>query len=135
MVKTSTLFAIAGYGAIACGCGGYYFNRKIQSGIWNSEYYKSSMKLLRQHNGVRKLLGEPIKDGNMDLGDNYNLVDGLNARLKVPVRGPKQKGELFVFASRTQHSDSYVVDRLELQLDTDDTRRLLVFDKNKLNKL
>lgn len=40
------------------------------------------------------MLGEPIKDIGLNLGDNKNnYCDGKNAKFEVKVKGPQDKGK------------------------------------------
>lgn len=119
---------IAGYGAVICIGTGIYFKSKINDKFRETDYYKNSLKLLRGHRGASYLMGEPIRSGKIDLGDEKsNFVDGIIARLAIPVNGPKQNGVLYVYASRPEKKGQYTINNLELQLQNEPNRRLVIF--------
>ncbi|XP_071528332.1 uncharacterized protein [Panulirus ornatus] len=68
----STLARTAAIGGFVVIGSSFYFKSRIQQGIKQSEYFKESLRILRSHRGIAYLLGEPIRDGNLDLGDNVN---------------------------------------------------------------
>lgn len=112
----------------------FYFKSRIQDGIKQSEYYRESLRLLRSHRGVAYLMGEPIKDGGVDLGDNdNNFCTGNQAQFQVPVKGTKLSGTLYLWASRSSLDQNWSVDRLELGLEKDPGRRVLLRDTSKLS--
>lgn len=130
----STLARTAAIGGFVVIGSSFYFKSRIQQGIKQSEYFKESLRILRSHRGIAYLLGEPIRDGNLDLGDNVNnFCTGKEAQFQVPVTGPKKSGTLYLWASRPEYSDKWNVDRLELGLTDDPGRRVLLRDSPKLH--
>lgn len=105
----------------------HYFKRRIQDGIKQTEYYRESLSILRENRGVAYLLGEPIKDGSLDLGDNLNnFCTETEAQFQVPLKGPKQGGTLYLWASRPEVSQPWSVDRLELGVEEQPGKRILL---------
>ncbi|XP_067127054.1 cytochrome c oxidase assembly factor 1 homolog [Centruroides vittatus] len=131
MDRVGNLLKYAAITGIACSAGGLYIQSKIRDNMKKGNYYSDSLKLLRQHTGAADLLGQPIKVGKLDLGDEENYLDGLKTTLKVPVKGPKEKGHLFIWADRQKPGDIWTVQRLELSLNKIADSRLLIFDKSK----
>ncbi|KAF4531962.1 hypothetical protein B566_EDAN010209 [Ephemera danica] len=127
VVTNKLLAKIAIYGgAIALG-GGFWMKSQIQGRIKSSNYYKLALQQLRSHKGAIALLGEPIRDGDLDLGNSeINHCDGLNAQFHVPVRGPQDKGILHFWALRESTQHSWQVTRSELELKSDASRRLVI---------
>lgn len=112
----------------------FYFKSRIQDGIKHSDYYRESLHILRSHRGVAYLMGEPIKDGRLDLGDtSNNFCSGKEAKFQVPVKGTKQSGTLYLWASRSSYDENWSVDRLELGLKDDPGRRVLLKDSSKMH--
>ncbi|XP_043238402.1 uncharacterized protein LOC122389952 isoform X2 [Amphibalanus amphitrite] len=125
MPSLPTLAKIAGCGALLVGGAFSFAQWKIEEGLKSGVWYTESMRLLRAHRGAAGLLGEPIVDGRLDLGSNdTNFCDQTRAQFRVPVKGPKQKGYLHLWASRAD--GAWTVNRLELELATDASRKLLV---------
>jgi len=106
---------------------GLFLQSKIQARFAFSPYYKQSFVILRQNRAAVDMLGEPIKEGSVDLRDNYNFTNETIARLKVPVKGKHNRGQLFLWASRPAQCEPWDVDRLELGLKTEPDRHLLLF--------
>ncbi|KAJ8872183.1 hypothetical protein PR048_025785 [Dryococelus australis] len=117
MVSNATLVKIAAYGGFFVVGAGYFMRNKIEEGIKKSDYFRESMKQMRTHQGVVSLFGEPIKDGRLNLGENgTNFCDGTQAQFQVPVKGPKAKGTLHLWAERMTYEQPWDVYRLELEL-------------------
>lgn len=105
----------------------YYFKNRIQDGLRSSEYYKESLRILREHRGIAHLMGEPIREGKLDLGDNENnFCTGTEAQFQVPVKGTKKTGILYLWASRSEAGEKWNVDRLELGFKEEPGRRILI---------
>ncbi|XP_037094327.1 uncharacterized protein LOC119114232 isoform X2 [Pollicipes pollicipes] len=99
--------------------------RVKHAGLKQGAWFRESMRLLRAHPGAVSVLGEPITDGRLDLArPEANFCDERRVQFRVPVRGPKDKGHLLLWGSRP--ADTWQVDRLELELSSDPSRRLLV---------
>ncbi|XP_067005726.1 cytochrome c oxidase assembly factor 1 homolog [Anabrus simplex] len=135
MVTNRTLAKIATYGAVVTITTGVYVNWKVQDGLKSSQYFKDSLKLLRTHQGAVELLGEPMKSGNLNLGDpEHNHCDGFKAQFEVPVKGPKNSGTLFLWAKRETPQQQWIVSRLELELKNDPSRRLIIRGDSNINE-
>lgn len=81
-----------------------------------AEYYKKSLTLLRNYAPIENSIGRPIRGSSIDLGDyDNNIVDGKNAKIAIPVTGPKGKGTLYCFASRPTVKDSWQIDQLDIE--------------------
>ncbi|KDR23431.1 hypothetical protein L798_05793 [Zootermopsis nevadensis] len=127
MVSNETLAKIAAYGGVVVASTGVLLHLKLQSRVKDSEFHKEAMKILRNHRPSVSLLGEPIKSGNVDLGNTTaNVCDATHAQLEVPVKGPKNKGTLFFCAKRVDPEQKWNVYRMELGLKNDPNRRLLI---------
>lgn len=127
MVSNKTLVKIAAYGGVLVSSTGLLVHWKFQERLKNAEFHKEAMKILRNHRPSVSLLGEPIKPGNVDLGNSTaNFCDSTRAQLEVPVRGPKNKGTLFFWAERVDPQQKWNVYRMELGLKNDPSRRLLI---------
>ncbi|XP_042231389.1 uncharacterized protein LOC121872601 isoform X2 [Homarus americanus] len=131
--SVSTLARTAALGGFIVIGSAFYFKSCIQDGIKQSGYYKESLSILRSHRGIAHLMGEPIKDGRVDLADNVNnFCTGKEAQFQVPVKGTKQSGTLYLWASRIEYDRNWNVDRLELGLENDPGRRVLLRDSSQM---
>lgn len=127
MVSNKTLVQIAAYGGVVVASTGMLVHWKIQERLKGSEFHKEAMKILRKHQPSVSLLGEPIKAGNVDLGNNTaNFCNSTHAQLEIPVKGPKNKGTLFFWAEKVDPQQNWNVYRMELGLKNDPSRRLLI---------
>ncbi|KAK7077067.1 hypothetical protein SK128_027355 [Halocaridina rubra] len=132
MLSTQNLARTAALGGFFVVGSGLYFKFRIQDGLKQNEYYKESLNILRSHRGIAHLLGEPIKDGNLNLGDNANnFSTATKAQFQVPVKGPQKAGTLYLWASRPDTSVKWNVDRLELGFKEEPNRRILILDSKK----
>jgi cytochrome c oxidase assembly factor 1 len=127
MVSNRTLAQIAAYGGVIVASTGMLVHWKFQERLKGSEFHKEGMKILRKHQPSVLLLGEPIKAGNIDLGTNTaNSCNSTHAQLEIPVKGPKNKGTLFLWAEKVDPQQNWNIYRMELGLKNDLSRRLMI---------
>lgn len=116
--------AVAGFATVTMGL---LFRSKINANIKATDFYKDAMKTLRRHKGAVQLLGEPIKDTMIDIGNQKkNYANDNIAKYEVPVKGPKQRGTLYFWAERKNPESSWNVYRIELEVANDSSKRLLI---------
>ncbi|XP_045106764.1 uncharacterized protein LOC123501812 isoform X2 [Portunus trituberculatus] len=122
-----TLARTAAIGGVIVIGSAHYFRGRIQDGIKQTEYYQESLRILRENRGVAYLMGEPIRDGRLDLGDNVNnFCTEKEAQFQVPLKGTKQAGILYLWASRSAGLQPWSVDRLELSVEDQPGKRILL---------
>ncbi|KAG8222938.1 hypothetical protein J437_LFUL000233 [Ladona fulva] len=132
MVSNAALARVAVFGGVITASTGFILYWKMQDNLKKTEYYTKALRILRSHPPAISLLGEPIKDGRVDLDDRKkNYCDGLKAQIEVPVRGPKQKGTLYFSAERAAHTEPWDVSHVELGLANEPNRRLRILNKLK----
>lgn len=74
-------------------------------------------------------MGEPIKEMGFDFSNPNNICDADHAQFEVKVRGPKDKGVLYFWA--TNHlNKGWLVDRLELEANQHPNKRFLLRSKS-----
>ncbi|KAJ8925496.1 hypothetical protein NQ315_009334 [Exocentrus adspersus] len=127
VVSNITLVKIGAIGGIATVTMGLLFQSKLNDNIKATDFFKDAMKTLRSHRGAVHLLGEPIKDYRIDVGNRKkNYAEGDVAQYEVPVKGSKQKGTLYFWAKRENAESRWNVHRMELELASDASKRLLI---------
>ncbi|XP_064598521.1 cytochrome c oxidase assembly factor 1 homolog [Liolophura sinensis] len=109
-----TKVAIAG-GVVALG-GAWYFTQRLQNDIKQQDHYKQSVKLLRDYKPAQEAFGKPIIPLSLDLANKDIYMDEKEARLVIPLRGPKDKGTLYTWATREKPGLSWNIDQLDLEL-------------------
>ncbi|KAI4491436.1 hypothetical protein M0804_002828 [Polistes exclamans] len=99
MISLQTLVKIAGFTGLVVGGTGYAFRYKIQNEIREVQFYKDAMQHLYSHQKALDLLGTPIKEKRVDIGDaKKNGSDDNKTWLTIPIMGSKSFGELRVEA-------------------------------------
>ncbi|KAJ8947886.1 hypothetical protein NQ318_010032 [Aromia moschata] len=122
-ISNEALVKIGALGGIATVTMGLLFKAKIQANVKATVYYKEAIESLRKHQEAVRLLGQPIKEGSIDIGnENRNYTKENVARYEVPVRGPKQKGIVYFLAERKGFEDNWIVTRIELELENSKKR-------------
>ncbi|KAG5896737.1 hypothetical protein JTB14_031719 [Gonioctena quinquepunctata] len=125
-VSNMTLVKIGAIGGVATITMGFLFKNKLNKNIKGTEYYKSALSTVRSHPAAVHLLGEPIKDLTIDVGNQRdNFTKGDQAQYKVPLKGSKQRGTLYFWAEKYV-DDGWVVNRIELEIANYVDKRLLV---------
>lgn len=131
-ISNLTLVKIASLGGILTVGMGMAFRWKVNENVCNTEHYSEAFKIVRGHQGAVHVLGEPIKDYLFDVANTEkNYTNDLSAHYEVPVGGSKTRGTVHFWADRKETSDSWNVNRIELELRDDATKRLLI--KNELS--
>lgn len=121
LVKISSMLGVATIGM------GLLYETKVSQNIKNTSFCKEALKRLRSHSGAVHLLGEPIKDGKIRLGTGaVNFVTDSTAQYQIPVKGPKEKGILYLWANRENIESEWIVERVELGLKKDPSKRLII---------
>lgn len=122
-----TLVKIAALGGIATVTMGLGLRFKINNNIKNSGFCKDALKTVRSHKGAIHLLGEPIKDSQINVSDSsINYLKENCGKYEIPLRGSKQRGVLHMWIARTDDKSDWVVQRLELGVSSEPNRRLII---------
>lgn len=117
------------FGGVATVVMGFLARGKIEDNVKSSPFYKNAIKLVRAHPAAVHLLGEPIKAGYIDVGNQRkNKIEGATAQFEVPLKGSKQKGNLFVYAVREGEGDAerWSLKKVELEVADRPNKKLLV---------
>nr|CAI5867817.1 unnamed protein product [Callosobruchus analis] len=126
-LSTMTLVKIASIGGFATVTMGILAKNKVTDNIKQTDFYKEALKTVRGHKGVVYLLGEPIKDLKIEIDDTErNYFKGNIAKYEVPVKGSKKRGKVYFWAEKNEKEGKWLVKRIELELNDDKSKRLLV---------
>ncbi|XP_013106882.1 uncharacterized protein LOC106086671 [Stomoxys calcitrans] len=123
LAKWAVYIGVAGMSSIM------YMRWKVEERISNTDYFRSAFQILRQHKGAVSLLGEPIKNMGFDIGDANNACDGDKANFEVSVKGSKERGKMFFWATRNEKD--WLVDHLELELKSQPDKRFIIKSSDK----
>uniref|UniRef100_A0A1A9V634 Cytochrome oxidase complex assembly protein 1 n=1 Tax=Glossina austeni TaxID=7395 RepID=A0A1A9V634_GLOAU len=126
MISNKSLAKIAVYVGIAGISSVMYMRWKIEERIRNTDYFRLAFSALRGHKGAVNLLGEPIKDMGFDISDSkHNQCDGQTAQFEVAVKGSKNRGTLYFWATRNNET-GWLLDRLELEIKAEPDKRFIL---------
>lgn len=130
-VNNMTLVKIAALGGIATCTMGMLLRYKLNDNLSKTEYYKEAMNSLKKHSGAVKILGEPIRDCLIDIGNTEkNYTYDSSAHYEIPIKGSKENGVLYFWAKKSNVEDKWSVTRIELELKSDPNKRLLIKGEN-----
>ncbi|ALC40500.1 CG31913 [Drosophila busckii] len=126
-----TLGNICVYGAVFSISAVMYMRWKLEDRVRSQDFYKLALQHVRSHKGAVKLLGEPIKDSGFDMSNVNNTCDEHRAQLEVNVRGSKDKGTVYFWATN-QPDKGWLIERLELEAKQHPNKRFLLKKPNQL---
>lgn len=133
-ITNQSLAKVVVFGAFGLCSTGMFLQWKVKDKLRQNEFYQEALKILRSNSGAKNLLGEPIKDGNFSLDSKINSCTESKATFQIPVKGSKDKGTLFFWAERPNLEDKWNVYRMELELQKDVTKRLMIRDNEPILK-
>ena len=118
-------------GVLWTGLGGiFYLRYKERKKIITSEYYKTSMALLRSFPPAKEKLGESIYEYPLDVFFNDGIsITPFTSRVTAGVWGAKNSGILYSWASRDETYEGWRIERLDLEI-KDQTERISVYRDN-----
>lgn len=127
-LKLIDLLGIAGMVGIAGAGTSLVLVNKSRTKVMKEEYCTKAFRVLSQNSAAMDLIGGFPKIYRIDLSDSINNQLGeLSTKLKVPFKGSKKSGHLFVWANR-QHKDSqWDIKRLEIILDDISDKKIIVY--------
>ncbi|XP_072109729.1 cytochrome c oxidase assembly factor 1 homolog isoform X3 [Mobula birostris] len=129
-VSTYALQQMAIYLGIVSGGGCAVMYYLMQENFAKSEYYKLAIEELKKSDVALDALGAPpLQIRNIKLTDRNNRVDGISARIKIPVSGNKSAGYLHTYCIRDTVEKRWFLQEATLQLL--DGQQLSVYSVNK----
>lgn len=124
-VSNRTLMKIAGWGGLLLSATGIYLQGKLIDKYRNYDYYQDALRILRSHRGAVHYLGEPMKDKKFKITDTENnFSDQTNARLCVPIHGPKDKGYYYFWVKK--NGEKWALIKAELEIKSKANERLVI---------
>lgn len=108
----------------------FYLRHKERKKIMQSDYYKTSMALLRAFPPAKEILGVPIMERPVDIFFNPGVsLTPFTARIIVPLQGSDKRGSLYSWASRDETNEGWRIERLDLEV-KDEPERFSVYRDN-----
>ncbi|ESO88006.1 hypothetical protein LOTGIDRAFT_234779 [Lottia gigantea] len=108
----------------------------IENKFQRQDFYLKSMDLLRNYEPAEERLGKPIIDRTINIGElHHNYTDGINARLRIPLKGSITNGALYVLASRETPKESWHIDKLDLEIPSHFQRWTFYYDPRDSSKV
>ena len=101
--------------------------KKARDKVLEQSYCIKAFQVLEQNRSAMDLIGSPLKKYRIDLSDNNNCFEGLSTRIKVPFRGSKRRGDLFVWADRQHIHSDWTLRRLEIIFDDIKDKKVIVY--------
>jgi len=122
------LFGIAGFvGIVGAGVSLVMVN-KTRGKIGKQEYYVKAFEVLEQNKTAMDLIGPPITKFRVDLSDaQHNCFEPNFTLMKVPFRGTRRKGNLFVWADKHHSLNNWTIRRLEIIFDDIKDKKVIVY--------
>lgn len=112
------------------GCVWIYLKTKMKDHekLKSTTCYKEALAAMRSHNGAIKYLGQPIEDRTMYVSSVEDISDEIRkTEVNVEVKGSKNFGRLYFWVNQyISNPANFYVDEVQLQIGTDDSKRLII---------
>jgi len=119
-IFNTTLFKVAfGGGVFVVGSCKWMENR-MRTNFREQEWYKKGVQMFHQYKPAEDYLGSPVSNGHVNL--SKLMVIECEANAAIPVKGPKGKGLLWIYASRESIKKSWEIDQLDLEISATEQR-------------
>lgn len=126
-ITNMTLVKVASVTGIATVLMGLAARSKIETNIKTASFYKEALKVVRGHPAAVQLLGSPIRDGYINVGNSgENSIEGNRAHFTVPLKGQKQKGTLYLYTTKEDNDTEWTLSRIELAIANLPNKKLIV---------
>jgi len=107
-----------------------YLRHRERKKVLESDYYKTSMALLRAFAPAVEKLGKPIIEKPLDIFFNAgHSITPFTARITVPLQGAAKSGLLYSWSSRDETYEGWRIERLDLEVEKE-AERLAVYRDN-----
>lgn len=90
------------------------YRLRIEYTLYQKQFFKDAMKMLRANQESVNILGSPIFDVSIDLENPRNYIYNYSAHYEIPVVGLKQSGVLYFWANRTDRESAWELTKVEL---------------------
>jgi len=126
--------------------GMFYLRYRERMKIVKSDYYKTSMALLRAFPPAKDKLGHPIMESPIDIfshlgrsnkwpffyiGNPGVSITPFTAIITVPLRGSDKNGILYSWSSRDETHEGWRIERLDLEVEREPERFSVYRDNSK----
>ena len=113
-----------------------YLRHRERKKVLESDYYKTSMALLRAFAPAVEKLGHPIIEKPIDVYKGVFFSAGhsitpFTARITVPLKGASKSGLLYSWSSRDETYEGWRIERLELEVENEAERIAVYRDNSK----
>lgn len=127
-LSLTSLGLVAGVIGMGIPTAGYVTRWLIQEKLKNSVSYCEAVECLNSHQEVKKLLGEPIETGRIDIGDNDACGQRDNVKwFTIPIKGSLATGKLRYWIVITNaEKNEFHVPKIELRLNDKDETSLML---------
>ena len=99
--------------------------------ILKEDYCVKAFEVLEQNKSAMDLIGSPVKKYRIDLSDTANnSFESLSTKIKVPIKGSKRGGDLFVWADRQQSDKDWTLTRLEIIFNDIKDKKVIVYSND-----
>jgi hypothetical protein len=85
-----------------------FFLGKANELVKSMDFYQDALAIVRADPAVVAALGTPIQDGSI-LGGNYNQAAPQDGEMRIPLKGPKARGQLHLLPGGGKGQARYAV--------------------------
>ncbi|XP_032239824.2 uncharacterized protein LOC5514352 [Nematostella vectensis] len=128
MGTVEILKKIAVYGAAFSVIGAAFFHHRIQANIASMDYYQMCVAEFRKHDQAVGIVGQPVGFRYLNLSRRDIILDQHQAQIVIPLRGSKTTGNLYGYATRTDLSKGWILNKLELEVSNAKDRIVIIDD-------
>lgn len=103
-------------------------SKEKENNFNRGQFLGSAVKLVQDQPLITELIGEDIKIGRVSMKDGWGQMDDYQAKIRVPIIGNKDSGDLFAYARKKEKRDKFKLYKLEMTFGNIKGKKLVLLD-------
>lgn len=128
-LKNKTLVPVAIGGFIGVSCMHFALSQKLSSVANQENFVLKAVEHTKQQQEVINILG-PFEIGRANVRDGWSKVETNHVKLRLPMKGEKDNGQLFTYAKRIDDLAPLQLYKIEVKFDSVVGKKLILYEQS-----